>query len=428
MSSYFFTLEKNIRSYLFIHSCTLRRQVMKGMILMKLQKSIKDPELYSYLSANDERLWMYRHKFIDSSGKRKEKKKSGFTSEKAALMALLETKASTLRGESKIIEKDAITVGEWLDIWYEMNESKWKLTTRIQREAIIRLHLKPFLGHYKLQKLDRVIYRRVFLNALEGKYKENSIRLWHNIFKIAINAAVEEEILSRNRFTKITIATKEDSVPGQQKNFLTPSELITFLDEAKKHSDITFYCLFQLIAYTGIRRGESLGLQWKNINFKNKTITIERTRDEKSVRPPKTRNSYRTILIDDVVIKQLKNYNTWCKQALLKNQKKLDDNSFVFINCDTGDPISNSSCLYQFNKIKNKTNIPYFTIHGLRHTHATILLNQGQNVKEIAQRLGNTVDMIYKIYGHVLIELEQESVSLFSQSLAAVGAKSGANE
>nr|WP_318837524.1 Arm DNA-binding domain-containing protein [Psychrobacillus glaciei] len=61
---------------------------------MKLQKSNKDPELYSYLTANNEKLWMYRHKYIDKNGKRREKKKSSFISEKTALRALLEIKAA----------------------------------------------------------------------------------------------------------------------------------------------------------------------------------------------------------------------------------------------------------------------------------------------------------------------------------------------
>ena len=116
---------------------------------------------------------------------------------------------------------------------------------------------------------------------------------------------------------------------NNKKNFLTPSELITFLDDAKKQSDLTFYTMFQLIAYTGIRRGESIGLQWKNIDFKGKKITIERTRDEKSIRTPKTRNKYRTILIDDVVVKQLRAYQTFCKQVLLKDKKKLKETDFI---------------------------------------------------------------------------------------------------
>ena len=102
---------------------------------------------------------MFRHKYYDGlTGKRKEKKKSGFKTEKAAIKALMEVKAQTLRGETKSIENDTLTVGEWLDIWYESNKKKWKIGTQIQREMVIRLHLKPLIGHYKLQKLDKRIY------------------------------------------------------------------------------------------------------------------------------------------------------------------------------------------------------------------------------------------------------------------------------
>lgn len=68
-------------------------------------------------------------------------------------------------------------------------------------------------------------------------------------------------------------------------------------------------------------------------------------------------------------------------------------------------------------RITKRTLIPKITLHGLRHTHCTILLNQGLNVKVISERLGNTPDMIYKVYGHVLKEMEMESVALFSNSL-----------
>lgn len=397
------------------------------MVKVKTYKHPKEPDLYHYFNSKGEKLWMFRHKYYDNLGNRKEKKKSGFKTDKAALKALLEVKAQTLQGKTKQIENENITVGQWLDRWYELNRDKWKTGTRVQRELIIRLHLKPYLAHYKLQKLDRVIYQREFLKRVEGKYKASTIQLWHNVFKIAINAAVEEELLPRNRFTKITIIGEEELDLEVKENFLTPSELNTFIDDAKKHENVTIYTLFLTIAYTGIRRGESLGLQWKNIDFNNKTITIERTRDEKGVRSPKTKNSYRTILVDEILINQLETYKKLCRQHLFKNGRKLKDDTFVFINVDNGDPISNSSVLYRFNKIKSRIKYKEITIHGLRHTHATILLNERQNVKVIAERLGNTPDMIYKIYGHVLKELEQESVTLFSQSLQkANGAKSGA--
>lgn len=83
---------------------------------------------------------------------------------------------------------------------------------------------------------------------------------------------------------------------------------------------------------------------------------------------------------------------------------------------------------YTFLLVLNNDGEPKITFHGLRHTHATILLNSGQNVKAIAQRLGNTPAMIYEIYGHVMKELEEQSVEVFSRSLeCGTGASIGAN-
>ena len=389
---------------------------------MKLHKSGKDPELYYYFNAKGEKLWMYRHKYNDDTGKRREKKKSGFTSEKTALQALLEVKAATLRGETKQVEYDQITVGEWLDIWYDMNKKKWKKSTCVQRETVIRLHLKPMIGKYKLQSFDKLTYERQFINKLEGKFKESTIRIWHNIFKIAINAAVESEILLRNRFRKVAIVSNEVEIAI---NYFTPIELVIFLNDAKKHEPITNYCFLMTIAYTGIRKGEAMGLQWKNIDFENNTIKIERTRDHHGVRSPKTKNSYRTISIDEVVLNKLATYKMWCKKTLFSYGEKITEETFVFITDHGGYPLS--SIRRSLGRILDRTALPKITLHGLRHTHCTILLNRGRNVKVIAERLGNTPAMVYNVYGHVLKESEQESVTLFSESLELSGATFGAN-
>lgn len=86
------------------------------------------------------------------------------------------------------------------------------------------------------------------------------------------------------------------------------------LDLAKKISKITNYTLLLLLASTGMRKGEAHALKWNNINYRKKTIKIEHTRDYLGVRSPKTKNSYREIPIDDILIRQLKLYHTWCKK------------------------------------------------------------------------------------------------------------------
>ncbi len=316
-----------------------------------------------------------------------------------------------------------MTVGQWLDIWYESNKKKWKIGTAIQREWIIRTQLKPYLSHFKLQKLDKITYEREFIHKVEGKFKSGTVRLWHTIFKIAINAAVENEMLDRNRFTKVAILNDEET--DVKNNFLTPAELNILLNDVKLNENITNYSLILTLAYTGIRRGEALGLQWKNIDFKKHTITVERTRDDKGSRTPKTKNSHRTIVVDEIVMVQLENYKKWCKKELLKDGKKITGETFVFISSDMPEPIKEHIPIHIIRKSIKRTGIHKINVHGLRHTHATILLNNDFNVKAIADRLGNTVQMIYNVYGHVMKKTEKESVLVFKQALN--GAKTGAN-
>ncbi len=123
---------------------------------------------------------------------------------------------------------------------------------------IIRMDIKPLLGHYKLQQLDRLTYEREYIAKLEGRNSPSTVRLRHSIFKIAINAAGENELIARNRFTKVKI-TEPDKYNNENINFLSPEQLVTFLEDAKKHENITNYSLLLTVAYSGIRRGETLG-------------------------------------------------------------------------------------------------------------------------------------------------------------------------
>jgi len=394
--------------------------------MYKRKISKKDPLIHSYLNKKGEENWRFRYKYYDSLGFRREVNRQGFKSENEALRALLEIKTSIANGEIKRVEKSNLTVGEWLDIWYETHKNDWKVTTKTQREMAIRIVMKPLLGKYKLQNLDKATYKRVFINELKKEYKSSTVKLFHNLFKIAINSAVDNEILPRNRFNKISIPDDDDeNYVGD--NFLTAEELHIFLETAKKHENITNFTLIMLLAYTGLRRGEAYGLQWKNIDFKKKTLSVDLTRDNKGARPPKTKNSYRTILIDDILVEQLKTYKTWCKKKLLSFGKYLKESDFIFISYQTGQPITENTILYCIRRCIKRSGLKKITTHGLRHTHATILLNENVGIKYIAERLGNTPAMIMNIYGHTIKENEERTVAIFSNKMKSIGAKSGAN-
>ncbi|NPC94824.1 site-specific integrase [Bacillus sp. WMMC1349] len=383
---------------------------------MKLFKSKKDKDLYYYFNAKNEKRWCYRYRYYDALGKRREKNKQGFKSENEAYRALLEVKTTTLNGEVKQVENSNITVSEWLDIWYETHKNEWKISSQKQRENAIKQQMKPLLGKYKLSKLDKATYKRVYINELLEKYEPSTVQLFHRLFKIAINAAVDNEILPRNRFNKITIPEKK-----VKENFLTADELKKFLLAAKELENITNYTLILLLAHTGLRRGEALGLTWGNLNLEDKTITVERTRDEKGVRTPKTKNSYRTILIDEALLNQLKAYHAWCKEILFSFGFGFSDSNYIFISYKTGKPLAQNIIKYGIDRIVQKTKCKKITAHGLRHTHATILLSQRIPIKVIADRLGNTPQMILDIYGHTFKDLEEESVQAFEYAMTSTG-------
>jgi len=381
---------------------------------MKLHKSKKDNELYYYFNSKKEKLWCYRHRYYDALGKRREKSKQNFKTENEAYKALLAVKANTLNGNMKQVEYSNLSIAEWFDTWYETHKNDWKISTLLQRESAIRLQIKPLLGNYKLVKLDKSTYKRVFVNKLLESYSPASVFLFHKIFLTGINAAVDDEIIPRNRFNKISI-----EVSKKDDNFLTASELKEFLSHCKRLLTITSYTLILLLAHSGLRKGEALGLQWKNIDFEANTLTVEKTRDGKGVRTPKTKNSYRSILLDKETMAQLKKYKSWCKKTMLFFGKSFTEDSFVFISYQRGTPISEPLIQHAMAKVIRETGFKRITPHGLRHSHATILVASKKKipVKTIAERLGNTPKMIYEVYGHNYDELERESVEAFEQAL-----------
>ncbi|MFU0790711.1 MAG: Recombinase XerC [Virgibacillus proomii] len=379
---------------------------------MKLYKTKKDKELYYYYNAKKEKLWCYRHRYYDSLGKRREKYKQGFKSENEAYRELLDVKANILNGNVRQVEKSNLTVSEWLDIWYDTHKNEWKSSTRGHRKLVIDKHFKPSIGKFKLTELDKSTYKRVFINKLLDRMNPSTVQLLHRIFKAAINAAVDDEILDRNRFTKIKIQKRKK----EEKNFLTPEELNIFLPAAKRHLSITSYTLTLLLTFTGFRKGEAFGLQWKDICFKAKTIDVNRTRDEYGIRSPKSERSYRTIKIDDFLINQLKSYYLWCKKLKLSLGLHLKEDDLVFIT-SSGQAMSTYTLNRAFDHLFDKLSITKISPHGLRHTHATILIGNRVPVIEIAERLGNTPQMIYNVYGHSFEEMEDESVKAFSNSV-----------
>lgn len=176
------------------------------MATYQMNKCTKDKELFWYHDGSKNKLFAYRHRYYDSFGRRKEKSARGFTNENAAFRELLRIKTEVAAGNTRLIENDNLTIKQWAEKWLEANEGNWKVTTNKQRKDIVEQQIIPMLGNQKLMKLDKEAYITLYIKPLSKKYSVGTVKLYHRIFKVMINGAVDAEIITRNRFTKVKIA------------------------------------------------------------------------------------------------------------------------------------------------------------------------------------------------------------------------------
>lgn len=390
------------------------------MATYKMNRCTKDRELYWYEDSKGNKLFSYRHRYYDSFGRRKEKAARGFKNENQAYRELLRVKTEVAAGNFELLNNEGLTVEQWAKKWLEANVDSWKVTTATQREKIVEKQIIPLLGNQKLAKLDKETYQVLFLKALKDsdKYHANTIKLYHRIFKIMINAAVDAEILPRNRFTKISIIDDSRSATVVGDNFYTPQELKLFLKCVKEQENITVQTVFALLAATGMRRGEVAALRWKDIDLVNGTISIGRTRDRYGERAPKTENSIRTININESLIETMKKYRAWSKQYLLahgawKNEETFNG-SFALISYQTCESISDTYISSSLKRVIKANGLKEITPHGFRHTFATILINNGVPVTTIAKLLGNTTKIVMEVYSHSFEENEKRAAQVIA--------------
>lgn len=336
----------------------------------------------------------------------------GFETDQAAERALTEIKATILNGGNKIVLNENMKVAEWLDVYFDYKKSKWKVSSVYNYERVIRLYLKPYLGHYRLSKLTKNIYELEFIERLKTSKSAKSIEMYHHFFMGAINTAVEEEIITRNRLSKVDLPkVPKQNVDDVEGNYLTPEELRTLLKCVKRSFEITRYTLILLLASTGMRRGEACALKWNEIDFEEKCVSIKNTRDFHGKRSAKTDNSVRQVTLNDSIIAQLEKYLVWCKKHKLSQGIIHSEEDYVFIS-RTCRPIGKGVANTVLTDVAELYDIKRITPHGLRHTFASILIDNNVPVTTVAKLIGDTPQTVLKTYAHSFAKREKAAMNI----------------
>jgi integrase len=351
------------------------------------------------------------------TGKRKQKKKRGFKTKKEAEKFLNEQLNSINNGT--YFEPKDVTLSEYLDYWID-NYAKLNLAARTLEHYnyIITQHLKPTLGNIKISKLQPFQLQEYYAQKLEsgklegGGLSTQSVKHHHRLISKVLKDAVKWQFIIRNiaeavsppKTKKVEIKTWDNE---QVKAFL----------EAAKNSP--YHPIFLTTIYTGMRRGEVLGLRWQDIDFENYILYVRQTLQEvKKVglifKEPKSGKS-RSITITQSLIQEFKKvYKQHLENKLLFGSE-YNDLDLIFAQ-KNGKPIQPTEMHRNYRRIIQSSGLPYIRFHDLRHTHATLMLQQGIHPKVVSERLGHsTIGITMDTYTHVLPNMQKEAALQFEQ-------------
>lgn len=331
------------------------------------------------------------------TGKQRRTTRRGFKTQKEAKKAERELLLS-LEENGFTDHSSKPTFKEVADLWLESYETSVKPTTyqntKNYLETIIENHFKDI----RIDSVSVAMMQKIVID-LSKKYVAylSQLSIINRVFKYAMHL----DIIQTNPVDRI-IRPKQQKA-RKEKTALTKEELKQFLTLAKKDARPVLYTAWHTLAYTGLRRGELLGLEWSDIDFENKTISVNKTlvtvNGSLYTQSPKTKRSTRTISLDDATIQVLKNWKLEQKKQFFKNGVKSKD---IVITNIKGSYLDFAYFRDELKKFLSAHNLKRFSVHSLRHTHASLLFEAGIEPKTISDRLGHSnIQTTLNMYTHL---------------------------
>ncbi len=291
---------------------------------------------------------------------------------------------------------------QWITVYKEGAVRK----VTLKKYHLTQDWLEKLIPDLAIEDLDRLAYQRL-LNAYAEQHERQTVMDFHHQLKGAILDAVDEGLLDRDPTRKAIVKGKS---PREKKSrYLNQFELHKLLECLELGPCISWDWLILLIAKTGLRFSEALAVTPKDFDFSRQTLSIDKTWDYKEgtgFLPTKNRSSVRKVAIDWQLIVQF--------SELVKG---LPEDSPIFV----GGKVYNSTVNSILARRCTQAGVPAISIHGLRHTHASLLLFAGVSIASVAKRLGHSsMNTTQKIYLHIIQELENKDIDLVMRSLSSL--------
>lgn len=292
---------------------------------------------------------------------------------------------------------------QWVQVYKEGAIRK----VTLDKYLMTQTWLYKLIPELKMCDITRISYQQLLNDYAECHERQTTMDFHHQL-KGAILDAVDEGLIDRDPTRKVIIKGK---TPTEKKiKYLNQFELHTLLLRLNLDSEISWDWFILLVAKTGMRFSEALALTPKDFDFSHQSLSISKTWDYKGkggFLPTKNKSSVRKIQIDWQTVVQF--------SELLKN---LPQEKPIFV---TKDRVYNSTVNNILERHCNSAGVPVISVHGLRHTHASILLFAGVSIGSVARRLGHaSMTTTQKTYLHIIHELENQDIDLVMRSLSSL--------
>ena len=307
-------------------------------------------------------------------------------------------------------QSKAVKFETFAEEWFEEYAKTNLRNTTYERLLQLRKRIYAEIGHLRM---DKITPRQIqsFLNGLakDGANEKTGKPLApktirHNLSLISdiFGYAIKMGVVSYNPCSRITIPKVEQ----KEKKIYTVEEVTKFLELLEKEP-LKYRAFFNLAVFSGFRRGELLGLEWKDVDFDSCVISVRRTScytAQKGVYTDttKTRKSQRSIKFPNAIIELLKKFKLEQDGEARKLGSKWVDTDRLFVKWN-GEPMNNNTPYFWLNEFCEKHGLPFYGIHSFRHLFASMLVNEGVDVVTVSGALGHSaVSTTSNIYCHML--------------------------
>ena len=340
-----------------------------------------------------------------------------------------------------------MTVEEWYTYWMDYLICVLAPNSRRYYEERYRINVRAVIGSMRICDV-KPMHCKAVLNRMETTYAGSTIRQAYITMGTMLKSAVMNDIIAKHPMNGVRYTKPVRAVDDIK--YLTVEEQEKFLEAAERSHN---YRQYALLLETGLRTAELIGLTWDAIDWKKRTLTVNKSLEYRHSQgywragPPKTQKSYRTIPLTDKaysILKSCYDEKDQRKQSETLSQvleyidsrtgekKCLIMHDLVFVNWRTGEPAKNSSYDTHLYKLCDEAGIKRFCMHALRHTYATRAIERGVQPKVLQQLLGHaSIKTTMDRYVHVTDESLVNAIRQFQQATPPVtkkGRKKGVQE